>query len=57
MAYPIVVLSFAVCVLIGLIAFIVPVFVKVFKDFGGELPLITKVTVQASNLVTGAGTS
>src|SRR3954451_4192569 len=53
MAYPIVVLSFALCVLIGLIAFIVPVFVKVFADFGGDLPLITKVTVQMSNLVTG----
>src|SRR3954469_20025786 len=52
MAYPIVVLSFAMCVLIGLIAFIVPVFVKVFADFGGELPLITKITVAASNLVT-----
>jgi len=54
MAYPIVVLSFAVCVLIGLIAFIVPVFVKVFKDFGGDLPLITKITVEASHLVTGS---
>jgi type IV pilus assembly protein PilC len=53
MAYPIVVLSFALCVLIGLIAFIVPVFVNVFKDFGGDLPLITKVTVQASHMVTG----
>jgi type IV pilus assembly protein PilC len=53
MAYPIVVLSFALCVLIGLIAFIVPVFVGVFKDFGGDLPLITKVTVQASHVVTG----
>ncbi|HET6547927.1 MAG TPA: type II secretion system F family protein [Solirubrobacter sp.] len=53
MAYPIVVLSFALMVLIGLIAFIVPVFVGVFKDFGGELPLITKVTVQASHMVTG----
>jgi type IV pilus assembly protein PilC len=52
MAYPTVVLSFAVCVLIGLIAFIVPVFVNVFKDFGGELPLITKLTVQASHMVT-----
>ena len=52
MAYPIVVLSFALCVLIGLIAFIVPVFVKVFADFGGELPLITKFTVALSNLVT-----
>ena len=45
MAYPIVVLTFALCVLIGLIAFIVPVFVKVFADFGGELPMITKITV------------
>jgi type IV pilus assembly protein PilC len=53
MAYPIVVLTFALCVLIGLIAFIVPVFVKVFADFGGELPLITRVTVQMSNIVTG----
>jgi type IV pilus assembly protein PilC len=53
MAYPIVVLSFALCVLIGLIAFIVPVFVKVFADFGGELPMITKVTVQMSKMVTG----
>jgi len=53
MAYPIVVLTFAMCVLIGLIAFIVPVFVKVFADFGGDLPLITKVTVQASHVVTG----
>jgi type IV pilus assembly protein PilC len=52
MAYPIVVLTFALCVLIGLIAFIVPVFVKVFADFGGELPLITKLTVQASHIVT-----
>src|SRR5919202_1874145 len=53
MAYPTVVLSFALCVLIGLIAFIVPVFVGVFKEFGGELPMITKVTVAASHFVTG----
>src|SRR4051794_14940256 len=53
MAYPIVVLSFAMCVLIGLIAFIVPVFVKVFADFGGELPLITRLTVKVSSVVTG----
>jgi type IV pilus assembly protein PilC len=53
MAYPSVVLGFAFCVLIGLIAFIVPVFVGVFEDFGGELPLITKLTVQASETVTG----
>jgi type IV pilus assembly protein PilC len=53
MAYPIVVFSFAMMVLIGMIAFIVPVFVGVFKDFGGELPAITKFTVALSNVVTG----
>jgi type IV pilus assembly protein PilC len=52
MAYPAVVLIFAMCVLLGLITFIVPVFVKVFEDFGGELPAITKLTVAASDLVT-----
>jgi type IV pilus assembly protein PilC len=53
MAYPVVVFSFAMLVLIGMIAFIVPVFVGVFKDFGGELPLITRFTVSLSNVVTG----
>src|SRR5215218_10193168 len=53
MAYPTVVFTFAVTVLIGMIAFIVPVFVGVFEDFGGELPLITKFTVGLSNAVTG----
>ena len=36
-----------------MIAFIVPVFVGVFEDFGGELPLITRFTVGLSNAVTG----
>ena len=53
MVYPAVVLSFAFIVLIALIAFIVPVFVGVFKDFGGELPAITKFTVAMSDFVTG----
>ncbi len=53
MAYPAVVLTFAMATLLGLIAFIVPVFVGVFKDFGGELPLITKFTVNLSSYVTG----
>src|SRR4051795_1263434 len=53
MTYPAVVLTFALCVLFGLIAFIVPVFVGVFKDFGGDLPAITKFTVALSHFVTG----
>jgi type IV pilus assembly protein PilC len=40
-------------VLIGLVAFIVPVFVGVFEQFGGDLPPVTKVTVALSELVTG----
>jgi len=52
MAYPTVVMSFAGMVLIGMIAFIVPVFIGVFKEFGGELPTITKFTVALSNAFT-----
>lgn len=52
MTYPAVVMGFAGIVLIALVAFIVPVFVGVFKEFGGELPPITKFTVLISHLVT-----
>jgi type IV pilus assembly protein PilC len=51
MVYPTVVLVFAVAVLLGLVTFIVPVFVGVFKTFGGELPAMTKFTVGLSNIV------
>ena len=52
MVYPIVIFSFAGIVVIALVAFLVPVFEGVFKDFGGSLPGITKVTVSFSHLVT-----
>jgi type IV pilus assembly protein PilC len=52
MIYPAVVVSFAVTVLIALVAFIVPVFAKVFKDFGGKLPGLTQFTVGLSNFLT-----
>jgi type IV pilus assembly protein PilC len=48
MMYPAVVLSFAMLVLVALLTFIVPVFVDIFKEFGGDLPLITKFTVALS---------
>jgi len=51
MMYPLVVMAFAGLTLLGLVAFIVPVFVGVFKEFGGELPAITKFTVAISNIV------
>jgi type IV pilus assembly protein PilC len=53
MAYPLVVMGFAFSVLIALVMFLVPVFVGTFKQFGGELPMITKFTVALSNAMTG----
>ena len=47
MIYPILIGSFALIVLVALVAFLVPVFEKIFNDFGGELPAITKFTVVA----------
>src|SRR3954463_729430 len=52
MMYPILIGGFAVTVLLALVTFLVPVFEKIFKDFGGDLPTITKVTVALSHLVT-----
>jgi type IV pilus assembly protein PilC len=53
MAYPLVVMGFAVTVLVAMVVFLVPVFVDTFKNFGGELPAITQFTVGLSNAMTG----
>jgi type IV pilus assembly protein PilC len=53
MVYPSMIGGFALLVLVALVAFLVPVFEKVFSDFGGELPAITKFTVTLSHLMTG----
>jgi type IV pilus assembly protein PilC len=53
MVYPSLIGGFALLVLFALVAFLVPVFEKVFEDFGGELPAITKFTVWLSHMVTG----
>src|SRR5919106_1205600 len=52
MIYPALIGGFAMVVLFALVAFLVPVFEKIFKDFGGELPAITKFTVFLSHLFT-----
>src|SRR5256886_6687048 len=52
MMYPMLIGGFALTVLLALVTFLVPVFEKVFKDFGGNLPAITKVTVALSHFVT-----
>jgi type IV pilus assembly protein PilC len=51
MIYPSMVMAFAVCVLTGMLMFLVPVFVKIFADLGGELPTLTQWVVNASNLL------
>jgi len=53
MIYPILVITFAVGVMMALVAFLVPVFEGVFKQFGGELPKITQVSVLLSHAVLG----
>jgi type IV pilus assembly protein PilC len=52
MIYPTMIGVFALVVLFALVTFLVPVFEGVFKDFGGELPPITKFTVFLSHTVT-----
>jgi type IV pilus assembly protein PilC len=53
MAYPIMISLFAVTVMLALVAFLIPVFENVFKDFNGKLPAITQISVTASHFVTG----
>ena len=52
MLYPILISSFALIVLLALVTFLVPVFEKVFKQFHGTMPSITKFTIAFSHLVT-----
>src|SRR6266571_1114401 len=50
MLYPTMVLIFATLVLIGMLLFLVPVFVKIFKQLGGQLPTLTQYVVSVSDL-------
>ena len=52
MVYPSLIGGFAFIVLFALVTFLVPVFEKIFNDFGGELPTITKFTVWLSHVFT-----
>ena len=51
MIYPTMVLIFATLVLIGMLMFLVPVFVKIFEDLGGELPTLTQWVVNVSEFL------
>jgi type IV pilus assembly protein PilC len=51
MIYPTMVLIFATLVLIGMLMFLVPIFVKIFAQLGGELPTLTQWVVAVSNVL------
>jgi type IV pilus assembly protein PilC len=52
MVYPALIITFAIGVLLALVAFLIPVFEGVFKQFGGKLPALTQIMVDLSHLVT-----
>jgi type IV pilus assembly protein PilC len=52
MVYPGVVLTVALGATAFMLIFIIPTFAKMFMDFGGELPLPTKIVLGASHILT-----
>ena len=52
MMYPLVIAIVAAVAVAGLLTFVVPIFVKMFADFGGELPAPTKFVVALSGVFT-----
>ncbi|WP_454048517.1 type II secretion system F family protein [Cellulomonas sp. Marseille-Q8402] len=51
MTYPVVVFCIAILAVIGMLLFIVPIFQGMFEDFGGELPLPTRILVVLSSVM------
>jgi type IV pilus assembly protein PilC len=51
MVYPAVVSAIAICVVVAMLTFIIPVFAGVFKQFGGTMPSLTAHTLAASNFM------
>ncbi len=55
MAYPVVIFVFAMMVMLGMVAFIVPVFAGVFEELGtgAKMPAMTRFVMGISGVVTG----
>ncbi|PIE58559.1 MAG: pilus assembly protein PilC [Desulfobulbus propionicus] len=49
MTYPSICLGISIIILIVILLFVIPVFDKMFKDFGSALPLPTQIVVNMSN--------
>ena len=52
MVYPALVITFAVGIMLALVAFLIPVFVNVFKQFPGHLPALSQFMVNFSHALT-----
>ena len=53
LVYPATVISFALIVMFALVAFIVPVFARIFAEQHAQLPALTRITVGLSDLLRG----
>lgn len=51
MTYPVVVLFISLCVVMGLLLFVIPKFVEIFKDSGQQVPPLTLFVIDLSNFV------
>jgi type IV pilus assembly protein PilC len=53
MVYPTIVFIFATLVLTGMLLFLVPIFVGIFAQLNGHLPMLTQYVLKASNVLRG----
>jgi len=51
MTYPTTIIGIAVVVIAVILIFVIPSFEKMFRDFGGELPMPTQVVIAMSNFI------
>mgnify|MGYP001403133166 FL=1 len=51
MTYPTTIISIAVLVISVILIFVIPSFEKMFRDFGGELPMPTQIVINMSSFI------
>jgi len=52
MTYPVLVMIVAFLIVTGLVVFIVPKFIEIFKDFDVEMPMMTQILINVSKFTT-----
>lgn len=55
MIYPMILMGLAICVLVAMLAFFIPIMQKMFTGIGGQLPLLTRAIISLSDLVRSYG--